>query len=154
MLNPIAAIQATKDDKESDKIEKSVVLYINLPETNYTCAECIYYKERKCALYGPTVSINAYGGCNMWIHGEAGQYNMPWLGLLTKLQTGYMENKLGFSCKRCEEFIAGKNACEKVNRFSEGDDPGMIHPNACCNRFELDKKRGAMPLRQLLEEIK
>jgi len=132
MLSPIEA----KHKSEESKIDKQVVLYMNCPETDYKCEQCLYYKEEKCALYGPTFPIKPYGGCNLWIHAEPGKFTIPWVGLVTKEQTGYMENKEGFSCKRCEEFLPEQNACKKVNRFSPGDDPGIIHFNACCNRWE------------------
>lgn len=154
MLSPIAARQETSDRTESKKIEKQVVMYINQPETDYKCDQCIYYKEKKCAIYGPTVDIKPYGGCNLWIHGEPDRYTIPFLGLLTKLQTGYTENKEGFSCKRCEEFEPLSNACKKVNRFSPGDDPGMISPNGCCNRWEKDPERASMPTAKLMAALK
>src|ERR1051326_8676544 len=154
MVSPIEAKQETVDRAEQKKIDKQVVMYVNLPETDYKCEQCIYYKEKKCALYGPTVDIKPYGGCNMWIHGEPNRYDLPFLGLLTKLQTGYTENKNGFSCKRCEEFLPAGSGCKKVNRFSAGDDPGMISPNGCCNRWGLDPERGTMPLDKLMEAIK
>lgn len=136
MVNPVEALEERESKAEDKKIPKAVAGYIYRPETDYTCDVCLYYKEKKCALYGPTVDIKPYGGCNLWIHAEPGKFGIPWIGLVTRLETGYMENKSGFSCKRCEEFIPGKNACEKINRFSPGDTPGTVEPNACCNRWE------------------
>ncbi len=154
MLSPVAALQKSNDKAEEKKISKEVVCYINRPETEYTCDSCLYYKQKKCALYGPTVEIKPYGGCNLYIHAEPGKIDIPWIGLVTKIETGYMENKMGFSCKRCEEFIAASSSCEKINKYSPGDDPGMINPNACCNRWEYDEKRSEMSSAELLESLK
>jgi len=154
MTSPIEALEQKKDKAEQNKISKEVVCYVSRPETEYTCDSCIYYKEKKCALYGPTIEIKPYGGCNLYIHGEPGKIEIPWIGLVTKLETGYMENKQGFSCKRCEEFIPESNGCEKINKYSPGDDAGMINPNACCNRWEKDPKRGNMNTGQLLDFLK
>jgi len=131
-MQPLQAIQGKEQAEEDAKIPKAVALYIN-KGGKYTCAECVFYKEKKCALYGPTVAIQPYGGCNLWVKGTAA---VPWIGGVTKRETGYMENKEGFSCKRCEEFIPEKRACEKINKNSPGDDPGQISPNGCCNRWE------------------
>lgn len=132
MTHPIQAKEQEGLLAEANKIPKAVALYIN-KGGRYTCDECVFYKERKCALYGPSIIIQPYGGCNLWVKGSA---NIPWIGGVTKVETGYMENKEGFSCKRCEEFIAEKKGCEKINKNSPGDDRGMISPDGCCNRWE------------------
>lgn len=132
MMQPMQAKEEQGKAAEAAKIPKAVALYIH-KSGRYTCNECVFYKEKKCALYGPSVAIQPYGGCNLWVKGTE---DVPWIGGVTKEETGYMENKEGFSCKRCEEFIAEKKACEKINKNSPGDDPGIIHPDACCNRWE------------------
>lgn len=125
----------------SGKIPKEAVLYVFKPETNYTCGKCIFlWKGSTCAVYSGKASADE-GGCGVYIHGEPGKIEP--FGLLTKEQVGYTENKNGFSCKRCEYFLVGKMDCRKVDRTSEGDTPGIIHPNACCNRWERDKERGS-----------
>lgn len=135
MLSPIEAKQEKDTLSDADKIDKAVVLYIHVQGVNYRCDECIFYKEEKCALYGPSVPIKPYGGCNLWVHKEKDE-PIPWISELDKKQTGYMENEPGFSCKRCEEFLPGEKNCKKVNRKSVGDDPRHIDRDGCCNRWE------------------
>lgn len=134
MKTPIESLQEKNGVEEVKKIDKGTVGYIHKEGTDYTCAECAFYKEKKCALYGPQVSIEPFGGCNLWV--QAGRRPaVPWIGGVTKVETAYLENKDGFSCKRCEEFLPEQKVCEKVNKLSAGDDPGIIAADACCNRW-------------------
>ena len=143
-----------EEESKSTKTPKEAVLYVFRPETQYTCEKCIFYKEDdKCAQFGPATDIKAYGSCGFWVHKDPKEMTeeMPWIGLITKEQAGYDENKNGFSCKRCEYYA--DLDCEKVNKNSDGDTPGIIHPNACCNRWEADDKRSKMDLPQLMKAI-
>lgn len=140
------------------KIPKEAVLYVFRPETQYTCDKCIFYKQSyqhpsQCSIFGPAADIKPHGSCGFWIHRDPqdGGREMPWIGLVTKEQSGYVENATGFSCKRCEYYSTGMD-CEKVDKNSEGDTPGIIHPNACCNRWEPDSIRSKMSPK-MLEEI-
>jgi len=140
------------EDKE--KWPKEAALYVYRPETNYRCDECIFSKVKstKCAIYGPLENIKLEGSCGMWMHMDPGSEladKIPYLGLATKLETGYTENKTGFSCKRCEYFLPNKQDCKKVRKDSPGDNLGIIDANACCNRWEKDKVRGDMTDKQL-----
>jgi len=135
MLSPIEAIERAGNSSSDAKIDKAVVLYIHVEGVNYKCIECAFWKNKKCALYGPSVAIKEYGGCNLWLE-KKDERELPWIGSLTKKETGYMENEDGFSCKRCDEFIPSENNCKKVNRMSEGDDSGKISKDGCCNRWE------------------
>jgi len=149
------------------KIPKEAVLYIFRPETKYTCDKCVYSKNKdiepdethKCKILGPLEDIKAFGSCGFWIHmdpvGEATP-EIPWIGVITKQQAGYFENEQGFSCKRCKYFDAKNLDCEKVDKDSDGDTPGAIHPNACCNNWEPDPVRAKLSpdtLAELLEKI-
>jgi hypothetical protein len=122
-----------KDDN-SNKIDKSLVLYLFRDGCKYTCEECYFYKEKKCALYGAEVEIKPYGGCNLWQRADGTEVN--WINSTTKEETGYIENKGGFTCGKCEYFIADKQGCEKVNKNSKGDTPNKIVVGACCNGWE------------------
>lgn len=75
---------------------------------------------------------------------------MPWLGMYTKIELGYVENKQGFSCKRCD--LKGQD-CSQVDKNSEGDTPGRIEANTCCNLWEADRKRAKMTTPALLQLI-
>jgi hypothetical protein len=151
--------------KEDNKITKEAVLYIFRPETDYTCSKCVFSKNKlypnttKCKVLGPAETIESFGSCGFYIHmdpkGEVTP-EVPMLGVMTKDQVGYFENKFGFSCKRCEYFDAKTLNCEKVDKDSEGDTPGIIHPNACCNNWEPDKIRAKLSsdkLSVLLEKM-
>lgn len=144
-------------ERDNNKSPKEAVLYVLRPETQYTCDKCVFYKDGtppRCALLGPTEGIKAYGSCGFWVHGEAGKFNVPWIGLVTKLEAGYEENPQGFSCKRCEYFDSQARACEKVDKNSPGDTPGEIHPNACCNMWDADDIRAGKTTTQLMSILK
>lgn len=125
---------------ESTKIPKSAVLYIHLKNTDYKCKDCLFRKDgaNRCALYGRAVTIRPYGGCGQFIVFKQGTLpELPYwpAGQYTKENTGYVENGAGFTCGRCDEFIADQEDCEKVDKDSPGDDPGKIISSACCNRW-------------------
>lgn len=129
-----------------NKISKEAALYIFRPENNVTCGMCIFLKNKtKCAILNDTVSADT-GSCGFYIHGDVKGNNdtMPWIGTITKLEAGYMENSTGFQCKRCEEFDIANRACKKVDKFSAGDTIGTIHPDACCNLWSPDPVRSKM----------
>lgn len=149
-----SALFGSSSKEEKNKIPKEAVLYIFRPETQYTCSVCVFAKNKstKCAWFGPKEEIKPYGSCGFWGHMDPKNEQtpeIPWLGIVTKEQAGYDENKNGFSCKRCEYWGIKDLSCEKVNRFSAGDTPGIIHPNACCNRWEADDKRAQMTTEQI-----
>ncbi len=129
-------IKVTKSNQDADssKIEKALALYLYRDGCNYTCSECYFYKEKKCALYGQSITIQSYGGCNLWQKAKGVEAN--WINSTTKEETGYTENKDGFTCGRCEYFIPSQNNCQKVNRNSKGDTPKEIIEDACCNGWE------------------
>jgi hypothetical protein len=142
------------------KIPKEAVLYIFRPETKYTCDKCVFSKNKdfpnstKCKVLGPNENIKPYGSCGFWIHMDPVGENtpeIPYIGVITKEQAGYFENEEGFSCKRCEYFDIKNLDCERVNKDSEGDTPGLIHPNACCNRWEPDDVRAKLSSDKLTE---
>jgi hypothetical protein len=158
--NKIIKNTATKEKPKSNKIPKEAVLYIFRPEVNITCQKCVFIKGGnkaknvdgdKCAVLGPTETISAKSGsCGFYIHGDLGEAGeVPWIGFITKPEAGYFENKTGFQCKRCEYFDAKTMDCEKVDKDSEGDTPGIIHPDACCNRWEPDSVRAKLPANKL-----
>jgi hypothetical protein len=136
----------------SDKISKEQAGYQYRPEVEYRCVECVMRKKAdaglRCAWFGPTVPVKDYGTCIYFAHGTVA--DIPYLGLFTKEELGYEENKEGFSCKRCEEFSYARNDCKKVDRNSPGDTPGTISPNACCDFWERDRKRGGMTKPELI----
>lgn len=140
------------------KFKKEAVLYAFNPETQYTCGQCVNRipDTNLCALFSPNDKISPeHGSCGFYVHEDGtktGIYNQP-LGNVSKIQAGYAENKKGFSCKRCEYFIAGKNDCKAVDKNSEGLTPGEIHPNACCNNWDADKVRAKMGTAELLAKL-
>lgn len=148
----IKAIKKKKEEKE--KFPKEAVLYSYRPETNYTCGECVFAKDKatKCALYGPGENIKPEGSCGLWLHADPDSplaEKVPYLGLITKVESGYTENKNGFTCGRCEYFLPKQQGCKKVRKDSDGDTPGIISADACCNRWEADDERGPMTDKQL-----
>lgn len=140
---------------EEGDIEKATVLYVFRPEQNYTCMHCVFVDmdKRRCKLYGAAEPISTdIGGCNMFIHGHEDKAQ-PYIGNMTKLETGYTENSKGFTCGRCEEWNMVNQSCKKVDKDSKGDTPGIIHQDACCNRWEMDNTRGKMTDEELTKFI-
>jgi hypothetical protein len=141
------------------KIAKQAAGYIYRPETEYVCGQCVALKplsvsgsKTGCAWFGANEPVSDTSGtCIFFAH--AAPYQLPWLGLFTKIELGYTENAAGFSCKRCEHFDL-KGDCSKVDKDSPGDTPGLISANACCNIWEADKKRAKMDRERLLRIIK
>lgn len=147
----VKQIQAKKEAAQEEKVKfpKSAAGYMYRPEVKYHCDECVFAKEdaTKCALFGPTENIKPIGGCNLYLHkspeSEVAKA-IPYLGLITKIEAGYEENKNGFTCGRCEYFIAGKQDCKRVRKDSDGDTLGIIDAHGCCSRWDKDKTRGDM----------
>jgi hypothetical protein len=133
------------------KISKQAVLYLHKAGTQYECKDCVFYRDGICALFSGNATVKPFGSCGLWTEKKPGVI-VPRIATVTKTEAGYVENEQGFSCKRCEEFILSGD-CEKVDKDSPGDDPGMIHKNACCARFELDKKRGSMTTSELINSL-
>lgn len=127
---------------ETAKIPKSAVLYIHKKDTNYRCRQCAFAKAgaNRCALYGPSEMISPMGTCGMWVV-KKGQSELPFIGGVNKTQTGYVEEREGYSCLRCDEFLSQEKDCKKVDKNSPGDDEGQIVAEACCSRWEKLKEQ-------------
>ncbi len=141
--------------RPAPKIPKEAVLYIFRPEANITCGKCVFIRGSKCAVLGPTETVSPKtGSCGFYIHGDIGEAKtIPFIGFITKEEAGYFENPTGFQCKRCEYFKVKQNDCEKVDADSDGDTPGMIHPDACCNAWEADTIRAKLSDDKLMKAI-
>lgn len=118
------------------KIQKQAVLYLHKPDTDYECQDCSMWisETNRCTIHGPNDIVNANGSCGLFVKGAA----MPGkpMSEVTKQDSGYVETKNGFSCKRCQYFEPDAWNCQVVDRFSAGPEYGIIHPDACCNNWE------------------
>ena len=83
----------------------------------------------KCAKFGRGDTARANGTCILWPLGAPVQITPN--NSYTSSELGYTENPNGTKCKRCSNFLA-PNDCRMVDRSSPGDDPRVIHPEACC----------------------
>lgn len=119
-------------------VSKQATLYLHKPETQYACADCTMFlaKAERCTIHGKRDMIKSYGSCGLFVKGMPMEGHP--MGNVTKQESGYVEHGPGFSCKRCEYFDAAKQDCEIVDRDSPGDDPGIIHRDACCNAWEAE----------------
>lgn len=145
------------------KTSKAEAGYQYRPETQYRCGECVMLKPAGkgketasgCAWFGAGTEVSReQGSCIYFAHGAPDHPEIPWLGLFTKEELGYVENRTGFSCKRCEYFDIEKRDCRKpVDKDSPGDTPGEIHPNACCDFWEPDPKRSKLDTEKLMRLI-
>lgn len=149
----------------SVRVKKQGVLYLHvLPDgegyqTQYECRDCPMFiaDVSQCTIHGPEDVIMAHGSCGFFVPGpptssEAGSVAHS---NVTVQQSGYVENpaQVGFSCKRCVHYVimldekgapAENGGCNIVDYNSPGDNPGSIHPDACCTAHELDPERGAL----------
>lgn len=128
-------------NEESYKWPKQAALYMFKPESGYVCSQCIMYNDKKCKLFPETEKISPDGSCNFFIHGHADKFEISQIGLLSKEMAGYEDPQGGFFCKNCEYFMDKTNDCQRVDKLSEGDTPGIIHPQACCNRWDSNKEK-------------
>lgn len=132
-----------------EKLSKALALYVFNPPSNYTCSECAYGSGGHCSQFLTSDDvIKPYGSCNLWDWDKGGYLKINGPHSRTKEATGYMENKAGFSCARCEEFLADTKACKKVE--SEGVPAnGKIEPTGCCSRWEKSPMYGDMTNKEL-----
>ena len=127
--------KATGSGGGGTKKPKAVVLYIHVPGTDYECEDCLFFiTNQKCLLHRPTDLILATDSCGLFVYGKAIENARP-LGIINPVQSGLTHSKNGFSCKRCNYFNSQPQKCTQVDETSDGDDPGIIHPDACCNAW-------------------
>src|SRR5574337_1793718 len=107
--------ESQEKKEEGNKWSQEAAVYMFRPDTAYTCDMCWAWKDGKCALFGAAENIKPYGSCNFFAHFHADEQKVvvPFMGVITKEEAGYEENKEGFTCGRCEYFD-GKNGCKKV----------------------------------------
>lgn len=114
-------------------VPKASALYVHAPKPDYDCDDCVFYiLPRQCLIHGANDYIAPEASCGYFIQGTPSSIGLVPLGLLTKQETGYVSDVGGASCKRCTAFNPDNWGCQRVDKDSVGDDPGMIHPDACC----------------------
>jgi len=117
----------------SGKLPKAAVLYIHVPGTDYECEDCLLFiVGERCLVHRKDDVIKATDSCGLFLYGKALENARP-IGIVTPIQSGLTHSKNGFSCKRCTYFNSPQQKCAKVDENSDGDDPGIIHADACCN---------------------
>lgn len=137
-----------------EKDSKSSVGYMLKPATQYCCSDCVMFLDEKhrCMILGDE-NVLVTSGCNNFVPGTPASFGENPLYVLNGLEVGLTHTDYGFSCKRCIHFNEENWDCEEVDKNSEGDTLGMIHPDACCNEWEPDPVRGGLPteaVRQLV----
>lgn len=136
-------------------VTKAEAGYVLAEDTR--CKNCQFLKGTtfapRCAWMGPEVPVSlTEGGCNEFKAGDP--EGVPYLApYLTKIQVGYLENKNGFGCRRCENFKPSERGCRTVDKNSPGFTPGVIAAKACCDFWEKDALRGEMTEKQLLDAL-
>jgi len=133
-------------------IDKSHAGYMHMPRGDYDCDDCPFWIEssRRCVLHGASDIVLPTDSCNFFCLGVAGSFGQTPLGYVTKLESGFAHSTAGFSCKRCANWLRDEWGCVGVDKNSEGDDPGIIHPDACCCLWEKDPEYGDMPSEALV----
>lgn len=125
-------------------------------QTQYQCVDCPMWLSdtERCTIHGPEDVIRAVGSCGYWVPGASvtSATHEP-MGSVTPIQSGYVENAPGLSCKRCAAYaplftsdgsMSVKGGCFIVDFNTPGDDPGIIHPNACCADWTPDDPAAGM----------
>lgn len=160
------------------RVPKSAVLYLHvLPndrrlrharpgyQTQYQCMDCSMWISDldRCTIHGQEDIVVASMSCGYWVPGmptSSGEGSEPH-GNVTAEQSGLTDNPVGFSCKRCARYVAQVKAdgtlgesggCNAVDFNSPGDDPGMIHPDACCAGWKRDPDVGDLETGGFLRE--
>lgn len=145
------------------RVSKQGTVYLHvLPDpdgyqTQYQCRDCPMWigDVERCTIHGPEDVIKPFGTCGYFVRGQpvSSEGHEP-MGGVTPLQSGYEENAVGFSCKRCAAYVAmvlengtlaDSGGCQIVDYDSPGDDPGKIHPDACCAAWTKDPEVGELP---------
>lgn len=118
-----------------NKVTKVGAGYVHRPNTEYRCKDCLLFipGSQQCALFRPQDVVKASGTCIYWANGTPMMGIKP-QGAYTPKEAGYTEASNGTLCRRCR-FFDGPY-CKKVDEKSPGDDPGKIHPEACCANQE------------------
>jgi hypothetical protein len=147
-MNPVKSLQdalpakfwKSEPSTEEGKMDKSAVLYLHRTGTEYQCKDCVLFQPavERCWIHSDVAVIKPYGTCGLFVKGKPNRLfeRTDQLGAVSKLESGYVEHKEGYSCKRCEYFLSTALDCQKVDKNSPGDDTGKIHPDACCNKWE------------------
>lgn len=124
--------------KHPHKISKSAAAYVYRPEAKgrYQCNQCARFipDRERCEVFGPHDLVRSFGSSNEWVLGMPSDELVP-LSTTTPQKAVYLENRVGFGCKRCGNFIAGALDCRRVDKDSFGATPGKIIGEACCNEW-------------------
>lgn len=114
------------------KVPKTAAGYIHRNNTDYRCKDCTLFipGKKRCAFHGPADLIHPNGYCIYWGEGKPKPMLVTW-GCYTLKESGYGELRNGTLCVRCV-FFNGTDDCKRVDRNSDGDDPGRIDPHGCC----------------------
>jgi len=122
---------------EGLKVSKQGALYIHRTNTDYRCKDCIMFipSMERCWIHSDIQVIKPNGTCGYFVKGKP-QPNLKPLSLVSAKESGYIEFKSEGGCDGCEYFSSFKRDCQVVDKDSPGDDPGEIHPKACCANFE------------------
>ena len=118
------------------KLPKQAVLYVHR-NADYKCSECLMFipEKERCFIHSDVTEIKPYGTCGYWAKGKPYPGLEP-MGSVSKVESGYVEHKPGYSCGRCEYFSAEKQDCQVVDKDTPGDDPGKITAQGCCANWE------------------
>lgn len=122
---------ASSSGQNSRKVPKSSALYVHFSGEEYDCDECVFwFSDNKCLIHRSNFSTFSEDSCGFMIQGKPDTFTgKPHLNM-DPLTTGFVRNIEGGGCRKCR-FFRDKD-CERVDKNSKGDDPGMIHPDACC----------------------
>lgn len=141
-------------DEAPTRVSKQGVVYLHvLPDedgqqTQYQCVDCPMWisDALRCVIHGPEDVVEGHGTCGYFVKGSPVTSDVAEPhGNVTPIQSGYAESLVGFSCKRCAAFVpqyddggnlVEQSGCDVVDYDTPGDDPGFIHPDACCAAWQ------------------
>lgn len=116
---------------KAKKISKANALYVHFSGEEYDCDDCaLWLTSERCIVHRSNFDVRGKDSCGFMIQGSPDTFRgRPHLNMDPD-QTGFVRNIEGGGCSICKHF--GPRDCELVDKDSDGDDPGEIHPRACC----------------------
>ncbi|MDE2102398.1 MAG: hypothetical protein KGL39_34445 [Patescibacteria group bacterium] len=129
----LVQLSRTSSTRKSQKIDKSSALYVHFSGEEYDCDECAFWlTDKRCVIHRSNFDVRSEDSCGFMVQGRPDTFaGKPFLNMDPKT-TGFTRNIEGGGCRNCIHFGSSTRDCDRVDRGSSGDDPGEIHPDACC----------------------
>lgn len=141
---PLFRKNQTPEEKQDDKMDPAVVLYMppeSLGEGGAKCGTCILgLSDNKCAVVhadddknDTSVSLK-YGVCGLYAQGKLDSL-VKIQPIISRTEAGYINKGAPTNCGKCQYFTKEKEfGCTKID--GRKTEKGYIEAGGCCNRWE------------------